>query len=117
MTNLACALEFGVKQDADPNHNGLFLDFWGLEQQPYERQLAVVKTNHINFLLYFVCPRAETNDIGYSIDHVWPEDWARILERFNLGNSLYVIEKFNKYVDYPEASITSTDRTRRSQAS
>ena len=99
MTNLACA-KFGVKQDADSNDYGLFLDFWGLEQQPYERQLAVVKINHVNFLLYFACPSAETNDIGYSIDHVWPEDWARILERYKLGNSLYVTEEFDKYVNY-----------------
>lgn len=99
MTNLAWA-KFGVRQDADSNDSGLFLDFWGLEQQPYERQLAVVKINHVNFLLYFLCPRAEMADIDYSIDHVWPEDWPRLLKRFNLGNSLYVNEEFNRYVDY-----------------
>jgi hypothetical protein len=99
MTNLACA-KFGVGQDADSNDTGLFLDFGGLKQQPYERQLAVVKINHINFLLYFVCPRAEACDVSYSIDHVWPEDWSRLLKHFSLGNSVYVTEEFDKYVDY-----------------
>lgn len=75
------------------------ISFWGLEKQPYELQLAVVKERHIRFLRMIVGPRAERSDITYSTDEVWPEDWPRILERFSLGNSFYSTEEFKRYVD------------------
>ena len=76
------------------------VSFWGLEKRPYELQLAVVKVRHIRFLRLIAGPKAEQSDIVYSTDEVWPEDWPRILERFNLGNAPYVTQEFNAYLDY-----------------
>jgi hypothetical protein len=76
------------------------ISFWGLEKQPEELQLAVVKIRHIRFLRLIVGPKAEQSDIVYSTDEVWPQDWPRILERFNLGNDLYATKAFNGYVDF-----------------
>jgi hypothetical protein len=76
------------------------ISFWGLEKQPYELQLAVVKERHVRFLRMILGPKAERNDITYSTDEVWPEDWPHILERFSLGNSSYMTDGFNGYVDF-----------------
>jgi hypothetical protein len=76
------------------------ISFWGLEKQTEELQLEVVKIRHIRFLRLIVGPKAEQSDIVYSTDEVWPQDWPRILERFNLGNDLYVTKAFNGYVDF-----------------
>ena len=76
------------------------ISFWGLEKQPEELQLAVVKIRHIRFLRLIVGTKAEQSDIVYSTDEVWPQDWPRILERFNLGNDLYITEAYNGYVDF-----------------
>ena len=70
------------------------LTFWGLETRPYEFQISVVKLMHIEFLLGIASPKAETEDVGYQAQQVWPEDWPRILARFNLGNELYTTENF-----------------------
>lgn len=82
---------------------GTPISFWGLEKQPYDLQLAVVKERHIRFLRMIVEPKAERNDIAYSTDEVWPEDWPRILDRFNLGKEPYVTEVFKNYVNYLKA--------------
>jgi hypothetical protein len=84
------------------NHDGEepLLTFWGLENRPREFQICVVKTMHIDFLLGIVSQKAETEDVGYQARQVWPEDWPRILERFSLGNELYLSDKFSKYVNY-----------------
>jgi hypothetical protein len=95
MTNL-----IGAKLGANPDEGEPLLTFWGLENRPREFQVGVVKTMHVDFLLGIVSPKAETEDVGYQARQVWPEDWPRILERFNLGNELYLSEKFNKYVNY-----------------
>ena len=76
------------------------ISFWRLEEQPEKLQLAVVKIRHIRFLRLIVGPKAEQSDIVYSTDEVWPQDWSRILERFGLGNDLYVTEAFNGYIDF-----------------
>jgi hypothetical protein len=76
------------------------ISFWGLEKQPLELQLAVVKERHIRFLRMIVEPKAETNDITYSTDEVWPDDWARILERFGLEQGPYTTPAFVNYVNY-----------------
>ena len=79
------------------------ISFWGLEKQPYELQLAVVKIRHIRFLRMIVNPTAERNDIVYSTDEVWPEDWPRILKRFNLENDPYITKRFDDYINYLKA--------------
>lgn len=76
------------------------ISFWGLEKQAYELQLAVVKERHIRFLRMILGPKAERNDITYSTDEVWPEDWSLILERFNLGSGHYTTGAFEGYVDF-----------------
>jgi hypothetical protein len=95
MTNL-----IGAKLGANLDGEESLLTFWGLENQPREFQVGVVKTMHVDFLLGIVSPKAETEDVGYQARQVWPEDWPRILERFNLGNELYLNEKFSEYVNY-----------------
>jgi len=95
MTNLAGG-KYGTDRDAEEP----LLTFWGLENRPYELQVSVVKILHINFLLGIVGPRAETEDVGYQAYHVWPDDWPRILGRFNLGDAPYTTEKFADYVGY-----------------
>ena len=90
----------GVRHGVDPEGDKPLLTFWGLEKQPFQLQLDVVKILHIDFLLGLVSPKAETEDIGYSTYQVWPQDWPRILERFNLGNGPYTTELFTNYVGY-----------------
>lgn len=87
--------------------------FWGLEKQPLDLQLAVVKIEHVHFLLYLVSEKAETEDVGYSAKQVWPKDWPGILERFNLGNDQYVTDKFSRYVGYLETHWKKQPGTRR----
>lgn len=96
MENVICA-RYGFNQlDAENTP----ISFWGLEKQPEELQLAVVKIRHIRFLRLIVGPKAEQSDVVYSTDEVWPQDWPRILERFNLGNDPYIAEAFNSYVGF-----------------
>jgi hypothetical protein len=76
------------------------ISFWGLEKQPVELQLAVVKERHVRFLRMVVSPKAETNDITYSTDEVWPDDWVHILERFGLDPSPYATPAFANYVKF-----------------
>ena len=90
----------GAKYGVNPNGDEPLLTFWGLESQSLERQLDVVKTMHIHFLVYFVSQRAETEDVGYQAYQVWPDDWPRILTRFNLEAAAYTGDKFNNYVSY-----------------
>ena len=90
----------GARTGLDVRGDDSPVTFWGLEKQPFELQLDVIKIEHVHFLLYLVSQKAETEDIGYSSQQVWPEDWARILERFNLGNGPYVTEEFNRYIGY-----------------
>ncbi|MDG6991415.1 MAG: hypothetical protein JRM99_08385 [Nitrososphaerota archaeon] len=83
-----------------PNVENSPISFWGLEKQPYELQLAVVKERHVRFLRMIVGPKAETNDITYSTDEVWPDDWPRILERFSLDGNQYTTQSFINFVNY-----------------
>ena len=94
MTSLV-GTKYGVNPDGDE-----LLTFWGLETQPLERQLDVVRIMHLHFLLYLASQKAETEDIGYQAYQVWPGDWPRILRRFNLGDAPYTTAMFNNYVDY-----------------
>ena len=89
------------------------VSFWGLEKQPYELQLAVVKVRHIRFLRLIAGPKAEQSDIVYSTDEVWPSDWPRILERFNLGNAPYVSQEFNAYMDHLRPNWENRPGTRK----
>ena len=90
------ATEFGFDARAEDTP----LSFWGLEKQPYQLQLGVIKTRHIRFLRMMVDPTAEKSDVVYSSDEVWPEDWSSILERFNLGSGPYTTSMFDSYVNY-----------------
>ena len=90
----------GTKYGVSPDGAEPLLTFWGLECQPLERQIDVVKTMHIHFLLYLVSQKAETEDVGYQAYQVWPDDWPRILRRFDLGDASYTSDKFNGYVGY-----------------
>jgi hypothetical protein len=83
---------FDPKADTNP------LSFWGLEKQPYELQLDVVKILHIFFLRGVVSPRAETEDIGYSAYEVWPDDWDHILVRFKLTDQPVLTSEFKSYL-------------------
>lgn len=84
--------EFNPREDAGP------LSFWGLEKQPYDFQLDAIKIRHIEFLREIVGPRAETADIGYVGENVWPEDYERILVRFKLVDGPFLTEKFKSYL-------------------
>ena len=95
MTNL-----IGTKFGVNPDGEEPLLTLWGLENRPHEFQVGIVKAMHIDFLLGIVGPKAETEDVGYQARQVWPGDWPRILERFNLGNELYTSERFGRYVNY-----------------
>jgi hypothetical protein len=90
----------GVKFGFAPRTEDSPISFWGLEKEPPELQLDVVKTLHVSFLRTIVSPRAEKSDIVYSGTEVWPEDWPRILDRFGLGGGLYSTEPFKGYVNY-----------------
>ena len=89
-------VKFGFTQRTEDSP----LSFWGLEKEPPELQLDVVKTLHVSFLRTIVSPRAEKSDIVYSGTEVWPEDWSPILDRFGLGGSPYSTELFKGYANY-----------------
>jgi hypothetical protein len=89
----------GTKYGFSPRAEGSPLSFWGLEKQPFELQLAVVKTLHISFLRMLVSPRAERNDIIYSGTEVWPDDWERILVRFKLSDKPVLDGSFKKHLE------------------
>ena len=89
-----------AKYRIDLRAEGNPISFWGLEKQPYELQLDVVKIHHVRFLRMIVGPRAETADRIFTTDEVWPDDWPRILEHFNLGNDMYTSEMFTRYINY-----------------
>ena len=74
------------------------MSFWGLEKQPREVQLDVIKTLHISFLRLMVGPKAEISDIAFSSTEVWPEDWERILIQFNLAERPFLSENFKQYL-------------------
>jgi len=80
------------------------ISFWDLEKRPEEFQLAVVKERHIRFLRLLVGSKAEQSDVVYSSDEVWPEDWPRILKRFDLGYGPYVSGAFESYINRLKAS-------------
>jgi len=84
---------FAIRGEEDP------ISFWGLEKQPYEVQLAVVKTLHISFLRMIVDPTAERNDIVYSGSEVWPDDWERILVHFKLLDGPILPDKYRRYLE------------------
>ena len=108
MTSLASA-KHGVDLEADPP----LLTFWGLEKEPHELQADVVKIEHLNFLMYLVSQKAETEDIGYATEEVWPDDWPRVLERFALGNDMYLTEDFTRYVAYLKSKWKHRPRVNR----
>jgi hypothetical protein len=108
MTNLAGAI-YGVNPDGDEP----LLTFWGLENRPRDLQIAVVKITHVDFLLGVVSPRAETEDVGYNAFQVWPQDWPRILKRFNLGDGPYTTEGFNSYIGYLKSHWTYSPAAKR----
>ena len=74
------------------------MSFWGLEKQPREVQLDVIKTLHISFLRLMVGPKAEISDIAFSSTEVWPEDWERILIEFQLAEAPFLSENFKRYL-------------------
>lgn len=74
------------------------MSFWGLEKQPREVQLDVIKSLHISFLRLMVGPKAEMSDIAFSSTEVWPEDWERILIQFNLAEKPFLSENFKRYL-------------------
>lgn len=74
------------------------MSFWGLDAQPYNVQLDVVKALHVSFLRTITSPRAEKSDVVFSGTEVWPEDWSRILNHFSLNGRLYNSEDFAKYI-------------------
>lgn len=88
----------GSMHGFDPRADTTPISFWGLEKQPYELQLDVVKILHIFFLRGLAGPRAETEDIGYSTYEVWPDDWDRILVRFKLADGPILTEEFKSYL-------------------
>jgi hypothetical protein len=83
-----------------PRTEDSLISFWGLEKQPTNLQLYVVKTLHISFLRVITSLRAEKSDIVYSGTEVWPEDWQSILNRFGLDGAFYSTEGFASYLDY-----------------
>jgi hypothetical protein len=74
------------------------MSFWGLERQPLEVQLDVIKTLHISFLRLIVGPKAEISDIAFSSTQVWPEDWEGILIKFKLAERPFLSENFKRYL-------------------
>lgn len=74
------------------------MSFWGLEKQPHEVQLDVIKTLHLSFLRLMVGSKAEISDIAFSSTEVWPEDWENILVQFKLSDKLFLTEKFKSYL-------------------
>lgn len=94
MTNI-----LGIKYGFDPwADDSRPIMFTGLEKEPYQVQLDFIKTMHIDFLREIVGPKAETADIGYTVEDVWPEDWERILVRFKLADGPFLSEKFKNYL-------------------
>ena len=88
----------GSKYGFDPDEPNYSLGFFGLEKEPYDRQLDTVKTLHVWFLSEIVGPKAETADITYSAFEVWPEDWERIIIRFKLADRPFLAAKFKSYL-------------------
>lgn len=89
------------------------MSFWGLDKQPYNLQLDVVKALHVSFLRTITSPRAEKSDVVYSGTEVWPEDWSRILNHFGLDGGLYNSEDFAKFIQYLKANWKYTPGDRR----
>lgn len=89
----------GSKYNFNPRAEDSPISFWGLEKQPFELQLEVIKTLHILFLRIMVSPRAEMGDIAYSGSEVWPEDWERILVKFKLSTKPLLTDNFKKYLE------------------
>jgi hypothetical protein len=88
----------GTKYGFDPSAPGNSIGFLGLEKEPYERQLDSIKTMHVWFLTEITGPRAETADVDYIIEDVWPEDWERVLVRFKLTDGPLLTETFRNYL-------------------
>ncbi len=89
----------GAKYGFDPSaEDSRPIMFTGLEKEPYEMQLDFIKTMHIDFLREIVGPKAETADIGYTVEDVWLEDWERVLVRFKLADGSFLTEKFKSYL-------------------
>lgn len=89
----------GAKYGFDPSaEDSRPIMFTGLEKEPYEMQLDFIKTMHIDFLREIVGPKAETADIGYTVEDVWPEDWERVLVRFKLADGPFLSEIFKSYL-------------------
>ena len=88
------------KYGFDPRTEDSPISFWGLEKQPYELQLEVVKTLHISFLRMIIDSTAERNDIVYSSTEVWPDDWERILVRFKLSEGPFLTDEYKRYLQY-----------------
>ena len=85
----------------DPNRSDSHLWLTGLENEPHERQLDTAKSLHINFLLYLATEKAESNDVIYETDDVWPEEWDVILPRFGLSSGEPLpTERWGDYLTY-----------------
>jgi len=93
MTNLV-----GSKYGFDPWVPENTLGFLGLENEPYERQVDTIKTLHVFYLIDLAGPKAETADVRYAIDDVWPEDMERVLIRFGLADQPFLTGKFKSYL-------------------
>jgi hypothetical protein len=88
----------GVKYGFDPDAPGNSIGFYGLEKEPYERQLDSIKTLYIWFLIDITGPGAETADVDCSNEDIWPEEWERINDRFGLEDGPIVTEKYKNYL-------------------
>jgi len=88
----------GIKYGFNPRVDAGPLSFWDLEKQPYEFQVDAIKIRHISFLREIAGPRAETADISYVGENVWPEDYERILIRFKLADEPFLTDRFKSYL-------------------
>jgi len=86
------------KYDFDARAEDSPMSFWGLENQPREVQLDVIKTLHVSFLRLMVSSRVEISDIAFSSTEVWPEDWERILVQFRLSDKPFLTDGFKSYL-------------------
>ena len=89
----------GVRFGLNPQEEGNPISFWGLEKQPYDLQVKVVETLHILLLRILTSPRAEASDVAFSGAEVWPEDWERILVKFNLSEGPFLSDEFKKHLE------------------
>jgi len=90
-----------AKYHFDPYAPGNSIGFFGLENQPHDRQLDSVKSLHLNFLLYLTRDRAESNDAIYETTDVWPEEWDIVLLRFGLSDGGPLpTERWKNYLTY-----------------